>query len=392
MRVLYANQVFLDYRIPYCRELLRLFDGDFYVMFSPNRYRLMHRLDLVERIGREFGANAVAFRHDYLFDTATMSFNRVDGERGQKIPFMFGFLTAIRRIRPDVIITEAFFQWTPWAVLYHCLFGTPLYIGYERTPYTERNNGRWKTWHRRFTDLFVKGYLVNGQETKKYLTSIGIRPEKIHCVGMSADSEGLRIAVDAFRATSDFAAFRAGYHRGRGLMYLFSGQVVERKGLKYLLAAWMEHRTRFADDTLVICGGGDQLDALREKYGSVDGIFMLGRVPYGEIHRFYASADVFILPTIEDNWSLVIPEAMACGLPVATSIYNGCHAELISDGVNGFTFDTFRRDTIVDVLAKFHYADLASMGEASVQMERPFDTKSCARRVFDCLTNSQTQK
>ena len=60
MRVLYANQVFLDYRVPYYKELIRLFGGDFYVMFSPNRYRLMHRDDLVERIGREFGANAIA--------------------------------------------------------------------------------------------------------------------------------------------------------------------------------------------------------------------------------------------------------------------------------------------------------------------------------------------
>ena len=392
MRVLYANQVFLDYRVPYYKELIRLFGGDFYVMFSPNRYRLMHRDDLVARIGREFGANAIAFKHDYLFDTATMSFNRVDGERGQKIPFMFGFLTAIRRVRPDVLITEAFFQWTPWAVLYHCLFGTPLYIGYERTPHTERNNARWKTWHRRITDRFVRGYLVNGQETRRYLMSIGIRAEKIHCVGISADSEGLKSSVEAFRKSPDYATFRQQFHRANGLMYLFSGQIVERKGLKYLLVAWMVHRQKFPDDTLVVCGGGDQFDELNAQYGSVEGIFMLGRVPYDEIYRYYAAADVFVLPTLEDNWSLVVPEAMACGLPVATSIYNGCHVELIREGVNGFTFDTFRRDTIVDVLAKFHYADLAAMGKASVSMEQPFDTQSCARRVFEYLTNSKPQQ
>ena len=271
-------------------------------------------------------------------------------------------------------------------------FGTPLYIGYERTPHTERNNARWKTWHRRLTDRFVRGYLVNGQETRRYLMSIGIRAEKIHCVGISADSEGLKSSVEAFRKSRDYATFRQQFHRANGLMYLFSGQIVERKGLKYLLAAWMEHRQKFPDDTLVVCGGGDQFDELNAQYGSVDGVFMLGRVPYDEIYRYYAAADVFVLPTLEDNWSLVVPEAMACGLPVATSIYNGCHVELIREGVNGFTFDTFRRDTIVDVLAKFHYADLAAMGEASVSMEQPFDTQSCARRVFECLTNSKPQQ
>lgn len=110
MKILYANQVFLDYRIPYYQKLIQLFKGNFYVMYSPNRYHLMKRDDLVERIKSEMGDNAVAFNHDYLFDTATMSFTRVEGEYGQKIPFMCGFLRAIKKIKPDVLITEAFFS------------------------------------------------------------------------------------------------------------------------------------------------------------------------------------------------------------------------------------------------------------------------------------------
>lgn len=68
-------------------------------------------------------------------------------------------------------------------------------MGYERTPYTERNSGRIRKWHRKFTDLFIQGYLVNGSETKKYLLSIGIKESKIHIGGMSADSEGLRKGI-----------------------------------------------------------------------------------------------------------------------------------------------------------------------------------------------------
>ena len=385
MRVLYANQVFLDYRVPYYKRLIELFGGEYYVMYSPNRYHLMHRYDLVQRIEREFGKNAIAFKHDYLFDTATMSFSRVDGERGQKIPFMFGFLTAIRRVKPDVLITEAFFQWTPWAVLYHCLFGTPLYIGYERTLHTERNNARWKTWHRRLTDKFVKGYLVNGQETKKYLLSIGIKEDKIHCVGISADSEGLKKSVAAFRESSDFEAFRQKYHRSDGLMYLFTGQIVERKGVKYLLAAWLVHQKKFPNDTLVICGGGDQFEALNRQYRHESGVFLEGRVDYNEIYRYYAVADVFVLPTLEDNWSLVVPEAMACGLPVATSIYNGCHVELIHEGKNGCVFDTLDESSLLEALAYFHDKDLAKMGQRSVELEIYYDTEHCTQRVYETL-------
>lgn len=391
MKILYANQVFLDYRIPYYKELIRLFKGDYYVMYSPNRYHLMHREDLVERIKREFGTHAVAFRHDYLFDTATMSFNRVDGERGQKIPFMFGFLTAIHKIRPDVLITEAFFQWTPWAVLYHCLFGTSLYIGYERTMHTERYNAKWKTWHRRFTDKFVKGYLVNGQETKKYLMSIGIKEEKIHCVGISADSDGLKQSVLTYKQSIDFQEQSQLYHKGDGLLYLFSGQVVERKGLKYLLEAWLKHKNKFPNDTLLVCGGGDQLEEFRCKYGRETSIMMIGKVLYNDMYRYYAIADVFVLPTLEDNWSLVVPEAMACGLPVATSIYNGCHSELIQEGVNGYTFDPLNQDSILHAIESFHNQDLKEMGRMSIEIENEFDTEHCTQRVYKILKKENSK-
>lgn len=108
-------------------------------------------------------------------------------------------------------------------------------------------------------------------------------------------------------------------------------------------------------------------------------IFLEGRVEYCNIYRYYAIADVYFLPTIEDNWSLVIPEAMACGLPVATSIYNGCHPELIHEGENGITFDTFNQESMVDALDYFHHQDLKAMGRKSIELEKPFNTVNCAK-------------
>lgn len=389
MKILYASPVFLDYRIPFFKELKRLFGGDFHVMYSPNRYRLIRREDLTKRIPEELGDNAHPFEHDYLFDTATMSFNRVDGERGQKIPFMWGFLRAIRRVRPDVLVTEAFFQWTPWGIAYHLLHGIPLYIGYERTPYTERHTGKLKTWHRQLSDKFIAGYLVNGSETESYLLSIGIRKEKIHRIGMSADSRGLAAATAAFDAEAR-KRFRARYMEDAdGLLYLFSGQMVERKGANYLLEAWKEHVAAHPNDRLVLIGDGELLPELKRQYGELPSVSFEGRVAYGEVYQYYAVADVFVLPTIEDNWSLVVPEAMACGLPVATSIYNGCHPELIREGDNGVTFDTFKQETIVSALDYFHHHDLKAMGLRSIEIEREYDTEHCARRFFEALRNNR---
>jgi glycosyltransferase involved in cell wall biosynthesis len=64
---------------------------------------------------------------------------------------------------------------------------------------------------------------------------------------------------------------------------------------------------------------------------------------------YYRCAHAFVIPTLEDNWSLVVPEAMACGLPVLCSRYNGCWPELITDA-SGWVFDPLETEDICRVL------------------------------------------
>lgn len=385
MKVLYCNPVFFEYRLPFYKELVKLFEGNFYVMYSPVRYKICNKANFCEQIKRELGENAIPLYTDHVYDTYSHQWDEMpDIEKGKRIPFTFGLIRAIRKIRPDVLITEGFFQWTPLVVLYGLLFRKPVYIGYERTCHTERNTGKLKIWHRQLTDKFVRGYFVNGSETKKYLMSIGVKEEKIHIGGMSADSEGLVAGITAMTEV-EIKTQKSKYRRNNGLVYLFTGQIVERKGVKYLLRAWVEHIKCHKDDSLVLVGHGDQLEALQEEYKHVDSIHFEGRVHYSEMYKYYAIADVFVLPTIEDNWSLVVPEAMACGLPIATSIYNGCYPELVHKDVNGVTFDTFKQESIVEALDYFHHQDLKKMGEASIRIEKSFNTESCARRVYEAI-------
>lgn len=390
MRVLYANPIFSDYRLPFYKRLNELFDDNFYIIYSSKRY--VGRLDrLLARIPEVMGKNAIPFYGEALFDTYYKSFKRYNWEKGKKIPFTHGFLRKVWRLNPDVLITEGFFQWTPLIILYSILRHKPVYIGYERTCHTERNNSWIKTVHRRLTDCFVEGYLINGSETRKYLLSIGIKAEKIHLGGMNADSEGLVNSIRTFKET-DKMEFKRKFQKGNGLLFLFSGQIVVRKGLVYLLEAWIKHIMKHPDDVLVIIGYGDLFDEFKAKYGKVPSIFLEGKIEYDYVYKYYAIADVFILPTIEDNWSLVVPEAMACGLPVTTSIYNGCHVELVKKDVNGITFDTFKQDTILEALDYFHHKDLKELGENSKKMEEPFNTTNCAERVYEVIKAYSTKK
>lgn len=294
----------------------------------------------------------------------------------------------INEINPDVIITEGFFQWTPWIQLWAFFHHIPVFMGYERTLHTERNNSKLKTWLRKIQNKFIKGYLVNGSETRKYLESIGVAPTKIFIGGMSADSKGLKESIATF-PQSERNSFRLKYKRGNnGIIYLFSGRVEKLKGTPQLLAAWEQHIKKYPDDSIVLIGYGESYDVLKEKYKMDKSIFLEGRINYDEVYKYYAIADVFILPTLQDNWSLVIPEAMSCGLPVATSIYNGCYSELVHKDKNGITFDTLDQESIIQALDYFHHHDLKEMGHQSVLLEKPFSTENCAKREYEAIINN----
>ena len=380
MKVLYCNPSFWEYRLPFYVELNRLFKGDFHVVYSAKRFGHGH-IKLLNRIKEELGKNAHPYDNEFMYDVKTHSFHGFT-EGGKQIPLPFGLWKYIMKVKPDVLITEGFFQWTPLVQLYGLIHHIPVFIGYERTLHTERNNSKFKTWIRKIQNKFIKGYLVNGTETKKYLESIGVSSEKIHIGGMSADSEGLRKAIAAFPEEAK-KVFKDRFLKGNGILYLFTGKMIERKGILPLLAAWMKHIEAYPNDNLLVVGDGELFDVCKRKYGGVASIHLEGGVPYDDIYKYYAIADVYFLPTIEDNWSLVIPEAMACGLPVATSIYNGCHVELIHEGENGITFDTFNQDSMVKALEYFHHHDLKHMGQKSIEIENLFNTENCARREYE---------
>lgn len=393
MKVLYCNPVFFEYRLPFYKELVRLFKNDFYVMYSPVRYKMCRKEMFCKRIKAELGDNAIELTTDHVFDTNSMKWDVMpDIEKGKRIPFTHGIFKAINKIMPDVLITEGYFQWTPLVLLYGLLHHIPVYIGYERTLHTERNTGKLKTWQRKLFNKYFAGFLVNGSETKKYLESLGVQSSKIHIGGMSADASFLRNGISSMSA-KEKELLKCKYVKDdKGLLYLFVGQIAERKGVKFLLEAWLRHKESNPSDILLLVGSGNQLEEFRNCYSSCESIVFTGRVDYADIYKYYAIADVFIIPTIEDNWSLVIPEAMACGLPVATSVYNGCYPELVHKGENGITFDTFDQASIIEALGYFHLQNLDKMGRQSIALEKDFDTQHCAFRVYEAIINDNKNK
>ncbi len=114
------------------------------------------------------------------------------------------------------------------------------------------------------------------------------------------------------------------------MIVLFVGSEFKRKGLDRLIPA-ISGAMR-----LMVAGRGENLGyykKLAETHGVDTKTVFLGLTP--DIKRYYAAADVVVLPSRIEAFGMSVLEGMACGHPVITSAGAGC-AALIDDGVNGF--------------------------------------------------------
>ena len=135
------------------------------------------------------------------------------------------------------------------------------------------------------------------------------------------------------------------------IVFLYVGQLIERKGLSQLITAV----GRLPDSQRALCsfwivGDGYQRDALERlisQHGLESQVKIVGRRPYNELGAYYRSADVFVMPTLDDYRALVGFEALANGLPLLHSCYDGAVGELVEEGKNGFIVDPRTESSMV---------------------------------------------
>jgi UDP-glucose:(heptosyl)LPS alpha-1,3-glucosyltransferase len=155
-------------------------------------------------------------------------------------------------------------------------------------------------------------------------------------------------AIDPKRlAVSHPGAVRCAFRNRVGLepgdlTGLFVGHNFALKGLRPLLEALGARRQRNRKARpihLVVCGSGQPgpFRRLANGLGLNDTIHFLGFYP--DVEACYWSTDFFVQPTYYDPCSLVVLEALACGLPVITTAQNGA-SELMSDGGDGYVLTT----------------------------------------------------
>jgi UDP-glucose:(heptosyl)LPS alpha-1,3-glucosyltransferase len=140
--------------------------------------------------------------------------------------------------------------------------------------------------------------------------------------------------VDLRRFTPDARARdRLRHEVGHALgatVALFVGGDWDHKGLGVAIAGVAAARRRGAQLQLWVVGSGParRFHRLARQAGVADQVRFFG--PRADVGRFYQAADLFVLPTAYETFSLAAHEAAACGLPVVATRVSGIE-ELVGD-------------------------------------------------------------
>lgn len=392
LRVAYVARSFLDYRLPVYGALDELTGGSFYLLYSaeyvPERAQ--------RKVQQLLGERAIGLRGECRLGPEDAGYM---ANRNVSIRFQPGLFARIRSLRPDVLVCDGFFKWTFPSLVYRAVFGTPLVILYERTFHTERRAQWFRTAYRRLALRYTDAMSCNGQLCKEYSVWLGMPPHRITTGHMAADVEllaqGTRqvAATDVQRLRGAWGAKAREHETEGGTVFLYVGRLIERKGITELLNAWTlfeasaESEPPDSRAVLVIVGEGPERVSLEQSAKSRGlNVRFVGSVDYDQITSYYAAADVFVIPTLEDNWSLVVPEAMACRLPILCSRYNGCWPELVQQGRNGWVFDPLDPEDSVRGLVEAAGPSrriLREMGASSQKIVEEFSPCRAAEAILE---------
>lgn len=337
MKVLYLSPSFFPYRVPVFDELYQRIGAGFEVVTLDTQAQQNARVAL--------GLGVFPRR---ILKGRQIPLTRLH-DRGLETPFGLTLAPSLPSLllkaRPDAVISANFSLWSLTALV----LGYPTIIFWEGTHHTERTVRPWRRRLRQFMVRKARGFVVNGQLARAYLESLGAPTERIHEGGLCADPPPNHFEDHVTTIDEVVSKVR----------FLFVGQLIERKGVSHLLQAVRQLVDKLGNNPsfeVTLVGTGPDEAGYRsmvQDLGIQDWVHFAGAASHDQVWSYYAASHVFVLPTMQDNWPLVIPEAMSMGLPLLLSRYAGSLPDLLEEGANGWAFDPRNPDDLAEQMATY---------------------------------------
>jgi glycosyltransferase involved in cell wall biosynthesis len=315
--------------------------------------------------------------------------NRGEGYESSICVAPLSIVNEFAKFKPHVIFTTGFGVWTLCALLYRVITKAKVVVLWDGcSAYSSSHISRVRHWVRRCMAPLIDYGVSNMREGATYMNEVlGIPKKRL----LSYPYQVADLAI-LDSGASDYSV-----PEGMRPAFLFVGAINARKGWRYLLQAADLLVKRGCDQfSVLFIGAGNQEDQLladirTRGLGSV--AHYVGPVPYQKMASYYRQADVFVFPTTEDVWGLVLMEAMAFGLPVVCSKYAGSR-EMVEHEKNGFIVDPRDVETFARYMEEFikNRGLISAFGVRSRERIAPFTSIRAAEVLASVALEARRAK
>ncbi|MGA0334066.1 MAG: glycosyltransferase family 4 protein [Kiritimatiellia bacterium] len=313
-----------------------------------------------------------------------------------------GFRNVLKELKPDAVVLPGYGFRIYWqAALAAKRLKIPLAVRPECVDGAQPKRPRWKAWLRdlllrfgffRNVDLFLATGHFSREEGKRF----GFRGERLGEALYCIDTELFEQRWAEWRGRREEARDALGM-RAEDLGVVFMAKFIDWKNPALILRAL---ETLPAGDRErifpILVGSGpdfDQVKALAESVCGPERYACPGFVNQSELCRYYAAADVAVLPSKRghESWGLVVNEAMTCGLPVAVSDGVGCRVDLVEGKDTGAVF----KDEDAEQLGQFfsnwlqHPETIKTQGANAQELIQKYSSSNAAEGILNCLRSLQ---
>lgn len=284
--------------------------------------------------------------------------------------------------KPDLLIIDGYSYASSWAGLFWAkkykrkiiLWSSSNEVDHKRVFYKEG-----------VKSFFIKNcdvYNVYGTKSRDYLLKLGAKEDKIFIIGNNTDNSFYYNATVKWREKRNVLCREYGLPPNN---FLYIGRFSAEKNIIYLLDAYKRAIKGGNNWGLILVGNGPQKGDIEHyiKKFNLWNVFLPGFKQKEGIPKFLAVSDVLVLPSVSETWGLVVNEAMAVGLPVLVSRKCGCYPDIVKDEENGFSFDPFDKDELVDLMKKVidGRVDLKRLGENSLKIIKDYTPERAAEII-----------
>jgi glycosyltransferase involved in cell wall biosynthesis len=256
-----------------------------------------------------------------------------------------------------------------------CGWNDKLYLkiakGYKnKIPLTIAMDNLWYGQFRQYLGLiYSRIFLVNlfnyiwvpGIPQKEYAKLLGFKKKQILLSSYCADLEKFKKFYSSAIKTKE----QNFPHR-----FLFVGRYVSQKGLDNLCEAFAALQNENPNDWELVCVGSGPLFETRV---IMNKIIHKGFIQPEDFQSIISETGVFVLPSWEEHWGVVLHEYAAAGYPLICSDAVGAASTFINNNVNGFVFQAKNIVSLKEKLLKIVKTpdnELLKMGYESVLMSK----------------------